>query len=348
MRNHIAMLLLLGACASDTTTPTTSDQPKTSGHIPAAGFGFAAGPVAISGPAIPGNATLTNAILGDEDTDPSSAYGTGDYDVTLDTGGYSGSLSSVGLSYAEGADRYLVLGGFNIYKDAAQHDRLDQVVVIVKESDFAVGATVQFDGEDRIALFGNGDPYADEPEITAAAFTGSVTFTAGQLGVGNTISATLHGDFAVIDSVPPPAESQLVGGDYTLEYQEPAKVYCEGTLTGHEADFEGITAASVGLVGGDVTVAVASSESASVSGAAITSGFGTSSLDLSPVDTGYLGGFSSSSGSGPDGTTHVGNYLALDAADATTDYVYGSAGAMFETAARDGECGVAFGALLTH
>jgi hypothetical protein len=357
MRFSISILLLAAACTNEATDPSIKLPPhggvrqpgKTTGNIPTQVFGFGPGTIQLNGPTTPGSATFTMAPLDDPNGPPPSVYGSGSYDVTLAPTNYNGSLESLAMLFSDPqVGDYLVFGGYNIHPGPNQQDVMDQVVVLVKQSDFAVGATVALDGEDRIALFGSGPPDGD-PTTMGAAFTGSVTFNAGSIGPTGTITATLQGDFGEVDpGTQPQPGGTITAGNYTLAIQGPAEVYCDGTLAGHEADFAGITDASLGFVGGAVSVATPTPSRVTVDGTPISGAYGTSPFELDAVDASLFAGFSNNTGSGPDNTDLVGKYFVVDASSATANLIYGGAGAGYVTANQDGSCTVAFGATLTQ
>src|SRR5207247_5629368 len=61
---------------------------------------------------------------------------------------------------------------------------------------------------------------------------------------------------------------------YQLSFVSPGDVHCEGTLQGHEADFAQITAQSLGFIGGQVNVSIASGTQIALDGTPISTGFG--------------------------------------------------------------------------
>jgi hypothetical protein len=348
MRNSLALAFLLAACTGSdpghVNLPPNGGihpPPPQTGQVPTTAFSFGAGTYYIAGPATPGSFDVTSAPVVDPNQDPAS-YGTGDYNVALTTT-YSGALSSLAMPF----DQYLVFGGYNIYTTAAG-DQMDQVVAIVKASDFAVGGTVALDGVDRTAMFGTGSPNDPEPSLMAMATTGAVTFTAGSAAIGGTLTASVSGDFSVVQTTPPPPPTgTITPGAYTLAIDPTADVYCDGSLAGHEADFAGITASSLALAGGTVAVATPSSSQVTVDGAVIATAFGASpfALDLD-ASGGFFAGITNQTGSGPDATTLVGKFFAADATSASPSLVYAAAGAGYVTADQSGSCSVSFSATL--
>ena len=301
-----------------------------------------------TGPTAPGNASFVAAPYTEDE--PMNA-GTGSLHVTVDGQLYDAPTVesfSIGLTDDNGAP-YLALVGYAEHPGPSASTIVDEVIVIVPSSDFAVGATVQLDGNERIALFAHGDVADQAPSVFAAAVTGSVTFSAGSATVGGAISATVNGDFGSIDFVPGSGggsgSGTITDGAYTLAVNGPAEVYCDGSLAGQEAAFASITAASLGLTGGSVTL-TNTTPAVSIAGAPIAAGFGAASLDLEAQDD-VFAGFTNENAPGPAGTTFVGKYLVLDGGSATPTFVNAGVGAGYVTASNDGQCSVAFGASLT-
>ncbi len=363
MRLLAKLLLLTTATAACATNPEPTEQtvPTPPGHgihpiynVPG-GSGAASlisgpgGSFMINGPTAPGTGSFSGAVMTALDTEP-TASGTGALAVTIDGQNYAqASLASFGFSLDDGsgASTYLALVGYAERPSSSGATLIDEMVVIVPQADFAVGATVALDGQERVALFLSGDPADEQPSVYAAAVTGTVTFTSGSLALGSTVSATVAGDFGSIDFVDPgpgpgPTGATLVDGAYALDVTGAAEVYCDGTLAGQEAAFASIAAADLGLADGAVSIG---GGGLAISGPAIAAGFGTPSLDLSEVGTDMFAGFTDENAPGPVGTTLVGKYLALDAGSASSTFVNGSVGAGYVTA--DGQCSVAFAATLT-
>ncbi len=316
------------------------------------------GSFTFTGPTAPGNATYTNAPVADITQMMSPATGTGSFDITISGTEYaSTALQTIAFVMADDTGtNYAVVDSAYPYTATDGTELLTEVTAIVLASDFAIGVPIALDGIDRVALFANGDPNAQAPSIEGAAITGSVTFTAGSLTTGSLVSATVSGDFGPIDftgdgggSGSGSDSSAITPGSYTLAVTGPSQVYCEGALVGHEADFAGITLASLGLVGGSVTVATPTPDEVTVAGAAISSSFGASPLQLNDgVGTpGLFAGFTNTTGAGPDGTTFVGEYLVVDASTATSTFINGGVGAGYVAADGSSDCTVAFGASLT-
>jgi hypothetical protein len=361
MRIHFASLLVLAAACTNEAAPPAPHfilpvkgtlGAIASGHVPTHAFSFAPGTFNFTGPTAAGTASVTAASVVDPNTQPST-FGGGAYDVTLSGTEYTGAMQSEAMSVDDGmGTTYLVFGGYNLYTDAASVERVDQIVVLVKQSDFAVGATVALDGSDRVALFGTGPASADRPDVVGAAISGTVTFTAGGIAVGDTLTASIGGDFGPIDwtsgggggSGSGSGSGSIAAGTYTLAISGPGRVSCDGTLAGHEADFAAITPGSVSLGGGSVTVAVTSPSEITIDGSAIATGYGTTPLALDADPSGLFVGSADQTGSGPDATTLASKYLAFDPSSGTP--VSGLAGAGYVTANADGTCSISFAASL--
>ncbi len=347
---------LTAACVSP--SEPTAPLPTPPGHgirpvynVPGGGAAAALfGPGAsfmINGPTAPGSASFSSAPVTDEQTEPTTS-GTGALQITVDGVAYAApALDTFAILLADGSTPYVALLGYAERPGPNATTVVDEVIVIVPQSDVAAGATVALDGQDRVALFASGDAAADQPSVFAAAVTGSVTFTGGGVALGGTLSATVAGDFGSIDFVDPgpgTGGGTLTDGAYSLDVVGPAEVYCDGTLAGQEAAFASITAASLGLGNGSVAIG---NGGLAISGAPIAAGFGLPSLDLSEVDSGLWAGFIDENVAGPAGTTRAGKYLVLDASTASATFVNGGVGAAYLNAAQDGQCSVAFGATLT-
>ena len=348
---HAILCLLVPACTQDiephiNLPPNNGVRLPAQGSVPGAAFSFGSGTFQFTGPTTPGNANVVAAPVVDEQSGPSS-YGTGNYNITLAPTNYASALSSLAmLTEDPDGNPYLVFGGFREYT-VGSDDVVDQVVVFVKQSDFAVGATVPLDGVDRVALFGTGLATSEQPDIMGAAISGTVTFTAGSLAIGDAITASVQGDFGEIDDGPGPGTGgSITAGNYTLAVQGPGEVYCDGSLVGQESAFASVTAASLSLTGGAVAVATPSAAIVEVAGAPIAAAFGASPFALGAMDTMFVG-ITNQTGAGPAGTSLVGKYFVVDADSATPSLIYGGAGAGYETADGLGTCTVAFGATLS-
>lgn len=354
MRNKVLVLALLAACAGDSTqTQPPTIMPPNGGVRPvhsvpggqsAAGLLFGPGTSFVpNGPTAPGTASFANAVYSEDE--PTGA-GTGAMNITIDNVGYSSAtLDTFAVSLTDDNNNpYLALVGITERPGPGGATWIDEVIVIVPQSDFAPNATVAFDGNERMALFASGDPNEEAPSVFGAALTGSVTFSSGSLTPGGTISATVAGDFGSIDWVPGGGGGgggTITDGSYDLAIQGPAEVYCEGALAGQEAAFASITAASLGFAN-TASVGVANT----ATGVAITGAPGFASpFDLDPVDTGLYAGITNENAPGPQGTTFVGKYFVVDASSASATFINGGVGAGYVR--NDGQCSIAFGATLT-
>ncbi len=352
----LLLATLTAACVSPS-EPIDQPLPTPPGHgihpvynIPGGGAAAALfGPGSsfmLNGPTAPGSASFTGAPVTDEQTQPTTS-GSGALSITVDGVAYAApALDSIAILLADGPTPYVALVGYANRPGPNATTLVDEVIVIVPQSDVVAGATVALDGQDRVALFASGDEAAAQPSVFAAAVTGSVTFTNGGVTLGGTLSATVAGDFGSVDFVDPGPGTggTLTDGGYSLDVIGPADVYCDGTLAGQESAFASITAASLGLGNGSVAIG---NGGLAISGAPIAAGFGLPSLDLAEIDTGLFGGFIDENVAGPAGTTRAGKYLVLDASTASATFVNGGIGAAYMNAAQDGQCSVAFGATLT-
>jgi hypothetical protein len=353
LTNMLLLTTLTAACATDPAAPDPSvPTPPAHGIRPvynvpggsgAAGLLFGPGSsFVIDGPTAPGTGSFTGAPVTDVDTEPTIG-GAGALHLTVDGQIYAAAaIDTYATLIDDGTTSYLALIGQVERPGPNASTIFDGLIVIVPASDFAIGTTVALDGNDRVALFASGDANAEGPTVVAAAVTGTVTFTAGSATIGNTITATVAGDFGAIDFVDAgPSGGTLTDGTYTLALSAPVDVYCEGSLAGQESAFASITAADLGFTGGTVTIG---SGGLAISGAPITAAFGTASLALSDSG-GVLVGSTDLDAPGPAGTTYVDNYLALDTGSATPMFVNAGVGAGYVTA--DGQCSIAFGASLS-
>jgi hypothetical protein len=139
----------------------------------------------------------------------------------------------------------------------------------------------------------------------------------------------------------------LVAGRYTLSFNGQVQVQCDGTLSGHEADFSAITAADLGFTGGPVSLAQSSSTSWTLDGAG---GFGGPiQLDVYPdqPDGILTGGAVGSGTTGPDATSLVEVGMMLDGAGATAARADGFGVAVYADAAQTGTCMLGVEASLT-
>jgi hypothetical protein len=301
----------------------------------------------------PGSATFTAAPVVDYlgGTGP-SALGTGGW-ASISAGGntYNNAMaeSLAGVLPDDRGIDYLLLTAYTEEIDPATGATIGTVMhAIVLASDFAVGGSVNFDGVDRLAIFATGDISLPDPQVAAAAVTGTISFSAGGLALGDLITANLTGDFGEFTwtPTPPPGGGSLMPGNYTLTYDPMPNVFCDGSLIGQEAQFAAITAASIGFTDGPVTLAAGTiAGNFDISGAPITAGYGVATLTLESfpdAPPGVVGAQVNANGTGPANTTFVGTYLVLDGSTATMTDALGWSGAGYLTAAQDGFCSVDF------
>lgn len=216
LRSHslLCLVLSVGACASDpdldetsSETPQPGDAKEPDGSIPP-GFALSGG-FNFTGPAAPGSAAFSGAPVWDFLVgEPPLDFGTGTYEVSAGNIQYAGdALESLGLLWTDDdGEQYLAVDGIAFF-DLVGVEQYEQVTLFVKSTDFALNAPISLDGTDRVALFASGPADENEPEVLAAAVTGTVTFTAGGAADGSVIdgslvSATLEADFGPIEWTP--------------------------------------------------------------------------------------------------------------------------------------------------
>ncbi len=160
----------------------------------------------------------------------------------------------------------------------------------------------------------------------------------------------------VVDALPDAPPSPFQAGAYTLTFQDPVMTSCDGSLTGNEASFDGITRAAANLVDGTVTIADVDATTIRISGTVVATAFGQPTIELVPNpqasppdfpqtiwDTEVTADF----GTGPLSTLHSARYFGIDSATATTPTAMQAAVALlYETADTTGACFGTFGAVL--
>ena len=164
-------------------------------------------------------------------------------------------------------------------------------------------------------------------------------------------------DAAVVVDAPPDApQSPFAPGAYMLTFLDPVMTSCDGTLTGNEASFDGLTRAATNLVDGSVMLTIVDPTTIRISGAVIATAFGQPTIELVPNpqasppefpqtiwDTQVTADF----GTGPLATVHDARYFGIDAATATTPTAMQAAVALlYETTDTTGACFGTFGAVL--
>jgi hypothetical protein len=334
-------------------------------HSPVGGTTFlVAGDITLEGDAVPGSASFDGAVVWDARSEQEpTAVGAGTFAVTIGGTLYqSGGAESMAFVVPdENGTDYLVLGAYAIETDGNGVDVGSIVYVIVPAADFAPGATVSLDGNERLALFGWGPIDTDAPQVAGAAITGQLTFVSGSLTTGAAVTATLAADFAAAtwpeptDPGDPPVGdpvNNVVPGTYALAFAAQADAYCEGSLAGKEADFA-LAPAAVGLADGTVTVAILTPEQMALSGSVLTAAFGGDTLGLDwlgdPSMPGLFIGYAEAGAAGPLGTLQSVTFLALDGETATASTIQAAGGAEFDdrSAGGGGWCGVQWSATLT-
>jgi hypothetical protein len=276
------------------------------------------GAFTFEGELAPGSATVSAVVVDPLSEAPPTAVGSGSFLVPVDGVDYTGAGGdAIAASFPDESD-LLLLAAFVMETDATGVDVGSVVWIVVSTADAVPGATVALDGETRLAVFGHGPLDREEPEITAVAVTGTVTFGAVDLAIGGTIEATLAGDFgrAVFEPGPtdPPIEPAppFATGSYELMLLGPAEAHCEGSLAGREAE---VAALSLGLSGGALEVAEGAG-ALTLSGASIEASFGAPSVDAAwqPEAAAFIA--FTGGGAGALGLVEEGRYLITAGPDA--------------------------------
>ena len=303
----------------------------------------------------PGSATFVAAPVIDWMSNvPPTSFGSGTWaniQVAGTTYSENNAESMAGVMPDDQGTDYLVLSAYTEVTDPVTGITTGTVVhVLVLASDFSPGGSVALDGVDRLAIFATGDISLPDPQVAAAAATGTVTFTAGGLNLGDLITADVAGDFGEIHLEQLTAASaadhqQPDAGELHPELRSGVARLLRWNARRPGARFCRRDAGEPQLHGGSVTLAAgALPGSFDISGAPISSGFGTSTLTLEsfPDAPGVVGGFTNATGTGPANTTFMGTYLALDGSTASATQAAGWAGAGYMNAAQDGFCQVDF------
>lgn len=276
------------------------------------------GAFTFAGELAPGSATLSAVVIDPSSETPPAAVGTGSFLVPVDGTDYTGTGAEAIAAIFPDESEMLLLGAYMLALDASGAEIGSVIWVAVPASDAAPGATVALDGESRVAVFGHGPIDREEPEISAVAITGTLTFGAVDLALGGRVEATLAGDFgrAVFDDVPrdPPIEPAppFATGRYELVLLGSAEARCEGTLAGREAE---VAALPLGLTGGALEVA-GTPDLLSWSGAAIEASLRAPSVDATwQPEAGAFVAFTDG-GPGALGLVEEGRYLLTRGPDA--------------------------------
>jgi hypothetical protein len=346
----------------DPTAPSYRAPHLTGGKVPFLLSGSFSPPTG----ATPGDVAYTQAVVVDAaSSSPPTTAGTASFHVTIagTTYGSTSAASIAGVFQDQGSGTsYLVISAFLEEPSPSGGADLGTVVhTLVKASDFAPGATVAFDGNDRLALFGHGPIDQREPQVTGAAVSGTVRFGGGTLAVGGAIDATVNAAFGAATwptqtgtVSPPPNGNQggmLPAGRYNLSYAGAQPVSCGGALAGHEASFSSLNPENLGLGPGPVTLTVASASDATLAGSVLVGDFGPSvSLGADPsAPPGTLEAVGMPPAQQlptPDGTRAFSSLLLLDASGATAQQIQGDVGIAFSDAQQSGWCAVSFAIVL--
>ncbi len=185
--------------------------------------------------------------------------------------------------------------------------------------------------------------------MRAVAFVLVLSACGRDVQLGTNVDAGID---SLIDAMPSP----FTPGTYTLTYIEPNETSCDGTLANMGNDFSTITAASLGLVDGDVMLVGVNEVVIRLLGAPISSGYNRAMVDLTPNpealppdspqtiwDTVVAEDF----GVGPLGTHQLARYFGIDSASANMPSQMQSAAALYyETEDMSGACFITFAAVL--
>jgi hypothetical protein len=342
----------------------------TSGTLPNLGGSglmfYSGGRYMAAGTTSPGSVSYDQAPIFDDRSGPGtppSVFGGGNFQVAFGAYSFSAtaaqSLSGV-FSDMQSNTQYVVLGAYHEVADPSAPGRNigTAVYVIAPLSDFGVGNTVMFDGQDRVALVMSGHVDLQQPEVAGIAVSGSVTYTAGGTNVGDTISANAQGNFSETMVMqgppppPPPPPGMLTAGSYMVTFSGPPQVNCSGALAGHESDFASVTLASSGFTSGRVTLAVVNANEVTLDGAAMTASYGQTPFKLDQgtfAPPGIFAGEVDRNAPGPAGTQLGGALLALDSSGASPSMIQGFAALGYGNpmGAMDDVCQVSFDVTLT-
>jgi hypothetical protein len=156
---------------------------------------------------------------------------------------------------------------------------------------------------------------------------------------------------APADTTPDATANVFTPGSYALSFLDPPTIDCEDALQGMESQFSGVTRAQVSLIDGSVVLATPDVTTMTLTGSPITSGYGVSTVTLTPGVVGppnfWAAEITTNFGAGPDNTVHDLTLLAFDSTTASAPGgVEGEAGIGFDNSTQTGICTVTFGALL--
>jgi hypothetical protein len=303
-----------------------------------------------TGPAVPGTASM-DAIVWDpleSELPPFDMSAVGTFDTSVNGVAYHATDGDgVAMLYTDhDGDRHIVL---TIFSDVTTSAGVDErnVAVILNASDYAPGAVVALDGDQRMAIFAAGPDTEPDPTAFAVATAGTVTFgSSGSLALGDHVTATLEADFAPAFMIPEPVGTPIVAGGYELALDPAAEVICGGSMAGHEAAFARITRTELGVTDGTVTLALATDQ-LSIEGVAVGTRWGTPALldaIADPADT--FVATADETGDGPDATTLAGSYVMVESLPDDATLVHATFGLSYLDPIGDGGCDVAFHAEL--
>jgi hypothetical protein len=155
---------------------------------------------------------------------------------------------------------------------------------------------------------------------------------------------------AAVDGAPDSNGNPFGAGAYAMAVLDPPQQMCQGTLTGMEPAFAGITRASLGLIDGAVTFDTPTATSLAITGSPITSALGTGAITITPDASNppglWDGLVSGDFSAGPASTTRNATDLAADST--TSQPIQAQLAVLYETLDTMGACTVAFGVSFTQ
>jgi hypothetical protein len=157
---------------------------------------------------------------------------------------------------------------------------------------------------------------------------------------------------ARVDSAPDASGNPFIPAAYSLAFLDPPTIDCQGTLAGMDAQFTGITRASLSLVDGNVDLATPTATTLTLAGPPITTGWSTASVELAPDDVSlppnvWASIITTDVGPGPASTRRDVQLLGVDVTTASASAgIQGEVGIGYDTLDLNGTCFVTFGALL--
>ncbi|HEY4181950.1 MAG TPA: hypothetical protein VGM90_34135 [Kofleriaceae bacterium] len=159
-------------------------------------------------------------------------------------------------------------------------------------------------------------------------------------------------DAAIPDDVP--AES-FVPGSYVLALLD-TNFNCDGSLSGMESSFAGVTPASQNVVAGVIDLSTVAADTIRLTGVAISSAFNMPTIDLKPDPqssdpsfpaTIWDADISMTFGTGPLTTTQAERFFGIDQATAHDAVMQAAVALLFVTSDQAGACTLSITATLT-